>query len=158
MLFWWNIIKYDKWNFEYKKTDEGIVEIKNISSPKWNTRIRFCILIISQFCVYVILMISALLYIFTITNIVDIIKDSLAFVFILQIDEYIFTYNLSTNSYFKKIWKDDVYENTTYIYKKYGIVKTKYYKVGMCLTLPYTIIILTSCLTFCISEIINFIK
>ena len=92
------------------------------------------------------------------TNVVDIIKDSLAFVFILQIDEYIFTYNLSVNSYFKKIWRDDAYEDTTYIYKTSGITKTKYHKISMCLSLPYVILITTFVLTLVITEIINYIK
>jgi len=154
LLFWWNIIKYGEWDFEcYEKDNE--TEITSISSPKWNTIIRFSILLTSQFLTYIILMLSGLVYLYTITDIIEIIVNSLMFVFILQFDEYIFSFILSTNQYFKKLWQDEAHEDTVYVFYKRNIQCHKYYKLNMYATLPCTLILVTLCITFIIVEILN---
>ncbi len=152
VLFWWRIISFEKWNFKYETITENHIHIQDISAPFWNTIIRFFIVITSQILVYLFLLISALGYIYASSNVIDIIKDSLAFVFILQIDEIIFQYLLSVNIYFKKIWLSDI-TLTFAICKK----NKKYYLFNMFITSIFSIFTVIFIFSLIINKIvINF--
>ena len=156
LLFWWKIVKYSDWDFKCKKKD-NIIEIINISAPKINVILRFIIILTSQILTYFCLLLSALIYIFNSDDIIEITKDSLAFIFILQLDEIIFNYMISVNPYFYKIWGEDANEST-YVYKTKKEIKNTNYIVKMLSTTIFSLLLISFIVSISFSEVVHYCK
>ncbi len=142
----WKVVESGEWSFVTKR-DGDCVHIEKLSGPSWNIYIRFGIAILFQFLIYLILMLSAVTYLYTITDELDILKDSFAFVFILQIDEYVFMYMLLVNPYFVKIWRDDTFGDTIFVHDTNRTKKRCNHKINMLLSSVLAIIVLVCIIT-----------
>jgi hypothetical protein len=103
--FWWRTIIFGEWNFEINKEGEN-VKISKLIAPKWNVLLRISIVFGIQFLTKLILFLAGLFLILNNGEIIEIIKDCLAMVFIMENDEAIFAYMHYRNSDFKKLWED----------------------------------------------------
>lgn len=107
-LFWKkNVVYSDIWSFNCVNVSGNAVKIMYMSSPQWNTRIRFISVCIIQILIKISLIFAGLLILITDReNYIDTIKDCLAIIFIMDTDEAVFQYYLNLNSNLKQIWKN----------------------------------------------------
>jgi len=106
-MFWWRNVKFSpEWGFNYEDKGNNTIKIIYLTSPKYNTIFRFCIVCFSQILIKVCLVITSILVLsINRDNYIDTIKDSLILVFVLNNDETAFEYYITLNSLFRSIWK-----------------------------------------------------
>jgi hypothetical protein len=121
LLFWWRIVQFGDWEFKISKNDDTSIELVKVSAPKWNSILRLVVVGGTQIISSLVVLIVGLLTIQSSTNFRDLVKDCLALIWISQIDEIVFQFLFLFNSYFKSLWRDEIFEETVYLYRSESI-------------------------------------
>ena len=124
LLFWWRVVKFGKWEYIIKKEDTS-VELISVRAPAFNCISRLLVVGGVQVISNSVLFVVGLLAIQQASTLRDLVKDCLAFIWVSQIDEIIFQYLFLYNSYFKNLWRDEIFEETVYVYRDTSFKKRR---------------------------------
>jgi len=132
LVFWWRLVSFGPWEFDTVKNPDTSVELLKVASPGWNCYLRLIIIGLTQIVSNMILFIVGLATIYNSSSYLDLVKDCLSLIWVNQIDEIIFQYLFLNNSYFRNLWRDTIFEETTFVYHD---PKIRHSKRGFCFKL-----------------------
>ena len=116
LFFWWRIVGDGDWEFILQPNGDSTVELIKVTAPRWNCYLRFIIVGVVQTVSNLILLIVGLLTIQYATSYFELVGGCLSFIWLSQIDEYLYQYLFLYDNNFRSLWRDTIFEETVFIY------------------------------------------